>query len=172
MQCLTHNESAAWCIENGYPALDSDHSGRPLPSVAGKFREIELAYPVGSGKKVFVANEVIRWFTREDRALLVWITDWGVWPGCEHMPLFTRFREVFGEFRPMIEAPAHLLASQEFKDAASLLIMASIFTWDCHIFSATYGPVFFCSHDEWNGFLIPPNYDSMPLRQTFSKILK
>jgi hypothetical protein len=35
------------------------------------------------------------------------------------MPLFTRFREAFGEKRPLIEAPGHLLTPGEADDAVS-----------------------------------------------------
>jgi hypothetical protein len=144
MRCLSHTESAAWCVKHRYPIIDANHYGRPAPVVRKQFEEIQLVYPANSGKMVFLASEVIRWFSVNGNAeLLLWIDDWGVFPGCEHIPLFMRFRQALGESRALIEAPGHLLEVDELDDAVSVLAIALLFGWDCHVFSATHGPVFF-----------------------------
>jgi hypothetical protein len=80
--------------------------------------------------------------------MLLWLSDWAVWPNSQHMPLFTRFRDAFDESRPLIETPGHLFQANEIDDAVSVLAIAMLFVWDCHVFPAD-GPVFVTSHDEW-----------------------
>jgi hypothetical protein len=47
------------------------------------------------------------------------------------MPLFTRFREAFGEKRPLIETPGHLLTPEEADDAISIIAVSLLFLWSC-----------------------------------------
>jgi hypothetical protein len=84
------------------------------------------------------------------------------------MPLFTRFREAFGEKRPLIEAPGHLVSHEQLDDAVSILATGLLFFRDCHVFSSKPSPVFHCSHDEWNGFFIPPGYDAGEVKHAFA----
>jgi hypothetical protein len=46
-----------------------------------------------------------------------------------------------------------------------------LFRWDCHVFSAAPGPVFFCCRDEWNGFFVPPGGSATEVAAVFSKWL-
>jgi hypothetical protein len=68
------------------------------------------------------------------------------------MPLFTRFREAFGERRPLIEAPGHLLTPEEADDAISIISLSLSFIWDCHVLSASGRDAVFTSHDEFGWF--------------------
>jgi hypothetical protein len=164
---LSHNESAAWCRKHVYPVNEGNCYGHALPQVRDNFDLLELLYPDDSGKKIALARHVMRWFQHRGE-LLLWIDEWGVWPSCEHMPLFVRYRQAFGEARPLIEAPGHLVEEDEFDDGLSVLAVAVLFIWDCHVLSAQRGPVFFCSHDEWTGFFIPRGYDTERISQYFS----
>jgi hypothetical protein len=42
--------------------------------------------------------------------------------------------------------------SSEIDDAVSVLAVAMLFIWDCHVFPKD-GPVFVTSHDDWNAFV-------------------
>ena len=154
VRCLTHQECERWCLERGYPVSRSPHSGRPEPDVRRRFKRIDLAYPADSGRKVTLARNVLTCLQKRDEVLL-WMDDWAVWPSSQHMPLFTRFREALGERRRLIEAPGHALLVHEFDDALSVLAVALLFIWDCHVFSGVGRPVFFCSHDETASLLVP-----------------
>lgn len=68
------------------------------------------------------------------------------------MPLFTRFREAFGEKRPLIEAPGHLLTSEEADDAISIMSVSLLFMWNCHVLSGSGRDATFTSHDEFGWF--------------------
>ena len=154
MKCLTYEESAKWCREHGYPVVDVGKFGRPAPNVRDQFHYVPLVYPKESGPKIELAISMIESMA-ESQELLLWIDDWSVWPGYHHMPLFARFREAFGERRPLIEAPGHLVSKQHFDDAVSVLAVSLLSLWDCHVFTGNGRRVFFCSHDEWNGLFLP-----------------
>ena len=68
------------------------------------------------------------------------------------MPLFTRFREAFGERRALIDAPGHLLPSEEADDAISIISVSLLFMWNCHVLSGSGRDVVFTSHDEFGWF--------------------
>jgi len=168
MRGLTYEECARWCSAHGYPVTEG--RGSPAPAARKSYRRIDLAYPADSGRKVELARAVVRWMVASGD-LLIWIADWAVWPSSQHMPLFTRFREAFGEDRPLIEAPGHLINKEQADDATSILAVALLFVWDCHVFTATRGPVFFCSHDEVCSFLVPSDADIRLVSDTFESWL-
>lgn len=170
MRCLSYQECADWCRSHGYPVLEADAHGRPSPAVRKSYRRIELAYPDDSGSKVDLARAVVRWMVASGD-LMLWVADWAVWPSSQHMPLFTRFREAFGEDRPLIEAPGHLVNREQADDATSILAVALLFVWDCHVFSETQGPVFFCSHDEVCSFLVPSEANVREVSDAFEQWL-
>jgi hypothetical protein len=68
------------------------------------------------------------------------------------MPLFSRFRQAFGEYRPLIEAPGHLVTPDEIEDGFSILTVSVLFAWDCHVLTASGRDVVFVSHDEHGWF--------------------
>lgn len=157
MRCLTFSQCADWCRSNGYPVVDADYYGHPAPQVLETATRIPIQYPEDSGRKVLLAREVIGQFAAGE--MLLWLGDWAAWPNSQHMPLFTRLREAFGEHRPLIEAPGHLFQASEIDDAVSVLAVAMLFLWDCHVFPKN-GPVFVTSHDEWNAFVALKDADA------------
>jgi hypothetical protein len=65
------------------------------------------------------------------------------------MPLFDRFRQAFGERRPLIEAPGHVIRASERDDAVSILVLSVLYLWNCHVLSAAGDQALFVSHDEY-----------------------
>lgn len=168
MRCLTYSECSDWCRAHGYPVMDADHYGNPAPRVLEAGARIAVQYPDDSGQKVLLAREVIGQLANAGEMLL-WLDNWAVWPNSQHMPLFTRFREALGESRPVIEAPGHLIQAAALDDAVSVLAVAMLFFWDCHVFPAS-GPVFVTSHDEWNAFVTLENLQ-IEITSTFARWL-
>jgi hypothetical protein len=80
---------------------------------------------------------------------LLLVDDWAVWPSSQHMPLFTRFREVLGERRTLIESPGHLVADSDADDAVSIIATSLLFIWDCYGISSSGRDAFYISHDEF-----------------------
>jgi hypothetical protein len=167
MRCLTDDECAAWCREHGYPVTANGAYGRPAPLVDEHFNLVRLALPDDAGRRVSLARDVIRRVSQRDD-LLLWIDQWDIWPSSQHPPLFTRFRQAFGETRPLIAAPGHHFEQGQFDDGLSVLIFAMLFSWDCHVLSASRGPVFFTCHDEWSAFFVPPEQEAAPILASFS----
>jgi hypothetical protein len=153
MRFLTYAESANWCSRRGYPTRQREgYIVGPEPDIqAHKFPRVEFALPRDSGRKVWLAR-FIYGLVDPSPELLIWLGDWGVWPSGQHMPLFSSLRQAFGEHRPLIEAPGHLVASDEIEDGVSILTTSLLFLWDCHVLTASGRDVVFVSHDEFGWF--------------------
>ena len=87
------------------------------------------------------------------------------------MPLFTRFREAFGEKRPLIEAPGHLLTPEEADDAISIISVSLLFMWNCHVLSES-GHAVFTSHDEFGWFATRDLAVAATVREKISAVIR
>lgn len=169
MRCVTVSESQEWLREHGYPLPEQMAAHRVSSWFRKAFHQIPLAFPQDSGRKVRLATEVIDWaIAQADGEVLLLIEEWGVWPSSEHMSLFTRFREALGEPRLLIDAPGHVVSAADRDDAVSVLAVALLFFWDCHVFAAGMRPVFSCSHDEWCAFFTAPEQDRSAVTSAFA----
>jgi hypothetical protein len=124
----------------------------PEPNIEPpEFQRVEFPLPKDSGRKVWLAR-FLYGLVDPSPELLMWLGDWAVWPSNQHMPLFSRFRQAFGENRPLIDAPGHLVTREEADDAISILAVSMLFYWDCHVLTASGRDVLFVSHDEFGWF--------------------
>src|SRR3954471_24655467 len=99
MRVITRPEWQEWCVKRQVPLRDV---GWIRPDIsAPHYHVAELPYPQDSGKKVYLARRLFSFVATEDEALVL-VDDWDVWGPCQHLPLFTRFREAVGERRPLI----------------------------------------------------------------------
>jgi len=55
----------------------------------------------------------------------------------------------FGERRPLIEAPGHIVTPTDADDAISIVAISLLFIWDCYGISSTGRDAFYISHDEY-----------------------
>ena len=150
MRFLTHPECVAWCEAHGFPlrALPGGH----LPESQPNGLELTPYYPpADSGQKVGLAT-LLWWLLEPQSDVLLWLGAWDVWPSSGHMPLFERLRQAFGESRPVDEAPGLLVSPSEADDGISVLLLALLFVWDCHVVSGTGTDAVFVSHDEYGWF--------------------
>lgn len=146
MRFLTPAQWQIWCTERKVPLRDL---GWVRPDiVADDFDTIDLPCPADSGAKVSLARQLFSLVGSEAETLLL-VDDWAVWPSSQHLPLFTRFREAFGERRPLIEAPGHLVTADEVDDAVSIVATSLLFFWDCYGISSSGRDAFRISHDEF-----------------------
>ena len=122
---------------------------------------VRLAYSPDSGKKIALAKAVMAW-ALETGPALIHVTEWGVWPSSEHMPLYATLRRALGDDRTLISAPGHLVSPDEREDGTSVLALALLFFWDVYVQPTAGGPVFFASHDEYAGFYLPLGTDAVP----------
>jgi len=153
MKVLTYHECDEWCTTRAFPTRRFDgYIAGPTPDLeSGPFHFVRFESPKDAGQRVFVGNLL---FSLVDPSpeILLWLGDWAVWPSSQHMPLFTRFRQGLGEDRPLIEAPGHLITPDEGDDAISILVIALLFSWNCHLLTASGRDAVFVSHDEWGWF--------------------
>ncbi|SNT25336.1 hypothetical protein SAMN05421770_106103 [Granulicella rosea] len=84
--------------------------------------------------------------------VLLWITEWGIWPSSENWRLYYKLRESYGDRQLLEDAPGHLFLEHETEDFASFLQLAIQNGWGGHIQPvAPYVTAFF-SHDEYMDF--------------------
>ena len=153
MKVLSYREAADWCVTRGYATRQLDgHIVGPDPDLQdGTFDLARFDSPRHAGELVSVAQRLLS-FIELSPEFLLWFGDWAVWPSSQHMPLFTTFRKGLGEGRPLIEAPAHLLLPEESEHAISMITVALLFSWDCHLLSASGRDAAHISHDDWGYF--------------------
>ncbi|MBK9516172.1 MAG: hypothetical protein IPO09_02240 [Anaeromyxobacter sp.] len=140
MKALTRDEAVAWCAKHDV-LVDERH--RPVMTASAIDEKIEN----DAGRRVAMVRQHFRDFGAPGE-LLVWFTDWSVWPSGELPHLFQRLRLSYGEHRPLIETPAQVFAADEVEDALSFVALGVLFLWDCFVLSASQGPLAFYSHDE------------------------
>jgi hypothetical protein len=94
--------------------------------------------------------------------VLLWITEWGIWPSSENWQIYYRLRQSYGDHRELHDAPGHLFLNFEKDDLASFLQIAMLNGWGGYVlFEADYLNAFF-SHDEYIDFF-PVNEGQMSL---------
>lgn len=84
-------------------------------------------------------------------ACLLWVTDRGVWSS-EHLHLYYRLRQSYGDQRLLDEAPAHLFLDYEAADLVSFLAVGILCGWDMHLIPFVGYARAFVSHDEYVQF--------------------
>ena len=125
---------------NGRPRMEdrADSVNTPF-SGATCAKLLSLARTVASNLETF------------DQCLL-WVTLWGVWDSSENWHLFDRFRETYGERRPIWDAPGHLFQKHEGADLTTFIQLGLSFGWDFYVVRAPSGNAAFFSHDEYLKF--------------------
>ena len=131
-----------------------------------------FAIPDQPAGRVLLAKAVLAPFLNSDAEILLWIGDWGIWPSGEHLPLFLRLHEALGEKRPLMEACGHLTSRAEAEDATSVLVLAVMFLWDCHILSGDGKRQAFFSHDEFGKFSSDSESEVREVETWASRLLK
>jgi len=166
MKFLTEPECERWCSERGRVPPRRLRE-RPLP---GQVVSHHFAIPNDAHGRVALCR--ILWnlsgeSLRGER--LLWINGWSVWPSGEHMPLFTRWRAAFGENRTLMEACGNVVQPGEDADGLSILVVASLFLWDCWMYAET-GAVAMISHDEFGFVLEPRDHGESTVRAQLNKL--
>jgi len=156
MRVLTYFECAEWCAKRGFPTRQYEgcHASPDFDTAAieaGPFHLLRFDVQKDVDQLVSEARQLYSLMGPEPEVLL-WFGDWGVWSYSQHMPLLTRFRKGLAEDRPLIEAPGHLLAADDADDAISMVVMALLFSWNCHLLAASGRDAVTVSHDDWGWF--------------------
>lgn len=141
LRFCTAQECEAWLTER--------HRQKPdlMPGV-----HIErIEYPAEPYRMFFVAHWVATTLMHR-RPVLLFITEWGVWPSSENWHLYYKLRQTYGDNRLLNDTPGHLFLEHEAEDLASFLQLSMLNGWGGYLLSeANYVNAFF-SHDEYIDF--------------------
>jgi hypothetical protein len=166
MRICTYHECADWCAAHGYPTRHVEgYLVGPEPDLTEPgFSLAMFSIPEDAGRRVTLVKNLIA-LIEDDAELLLQVGDWAVWPSGQHMPLFDRFRQAFGEHRPLIVAPGHVVPAGEREDAVSILVLSVLYLWNCHVLSAHGDQALFVSHDEYGWFAVRDDRSARPANQ-------
>jgi hypothetical protein len=150
MRFLTYSECAEWCSDRSFPTRPLEgYIDGPHPDVNRRTSTLwNLDRPRIPDKRSGWHDFSIHCCGR----LRSCSSGLATGPSSQHMPLFARFREAFGEKRPLIDVPGHLVTSEEADDAISIMSVSLLFTWNCHVLSGSGRDAVFTSHDEFGWF--------------------
>jgi hypothetical protein len=109
---------------------------------------VSYLLPRDTGKKTSIAR-VLTGCVDATEPGLFWITGWSVFPTCQNMSLFDRYRQSLGESRPIHAAPGHVFGESDLWDVECLLDLVLYFYWDATLFECAGSIVVRISHDEW-----------------------
>ncbi|HEX5064632.1 MAG TPA: hypothetical protein VFY49_00825 [Myxococcota bacterium] len=144
MQFLTRDGCAKWCVTAGLD-LDPDHGSPNEPSGPSAHFDI----PSDAGRRVALARLLWESIAAPAPQVLLWVTEFGVWPSGEHRSLAESARRAWGAPGLLAEYPGHLVRGGEHEDGISLLVLALVFLWDCWLLlPSSKGSALFVSHDE------------------------
>ena len=144
MQFLTREASAEWCAANGFGVEPSGGNPQQPPGFAEKF-EISL----DAGRRIALARLLWESVAASAPHVLLWVTEFGVWPSSEHRPLAESARSSWGAPGPLASYPGQVVALGEHDDGISALVLALLFLWDCWLLPADGSRAALVSHDEF-----------------------
>jgi len=125
-------------------------------------------YPSEPHKLFSLAHWIAATLTYRQPTLL-WITEWGVWPGSENWHLYYKMRQAYGDLRLLAEAPGHRFLEHKTEDLATFVQMAMLNGWGGYILTeANYVNAFF-SHDEYIDFFAEQETNLSLVVEEFAK---
>ncbi len=103
-----------------------------------------------SGHKTAIARCLAaHLLSREGQKCVVLVTEWGIWPSSECMPLSDRYRASLGCDAPIIDQPGHCFETADQDLLFALLSMILYFIWGCECVSTDANWAVRISHDEF-----------------------
>lgn len=129
MKIISEVRCQAWLSELFRESFDWDVAERTYSY------SVTYAIPSDSGRKTALARALSAAIDCAGEGLL-WITEWGVFPSSENMPLFLGYRHSLGGDRSVSAAPGHLFTAQDLQAVECLLGLALYFFWDASVFAS------------------------------------
>lgn len=124
---------------------------RVKPDAASGLAMLHVHYPPQPYRIYGLASWIASSITYR-MPVLLWVTEWDIWPGSENGHLYYKLRQSYGDLRLLQEAPGHLFLGHEPEDLASFLQISILNGWGGYILpQAPYVSAFF-SHDEYINF--------------------
>jgi hypothetical protein len=152
MRFYSSEECSTWLAQFSRAKPDEDKG----------LEKVGFSYP----KEPYGIFVTAHWFAHSfmyRSPVLLWITEWGIWPPSENWHLYYKLRQAAGDFQLLHEAPGHLFLEHEIEDLASFVQVAMLNGWGGYILTqADYVNAFF-SHDEYIDFFarFPENLEEV-----------
>jgi hypothetical protein len=159
MKVLTKTEAMDWLQRAG---VECDANG-DLAFRNGKNRVIAVPLPDKAYRLPYLANLLLTG-TYDSLFVesLLWFTDWGAAGDVSNRVGFKLLQSMHADLRPLVEAPARLLAPNEQIEAQSLLTLAILMGWDAYFIPIRGNYFVFNSNDEFTD--VVSNDDETHLR--------
>jgi len=139
MRCYTKEQCEQWLESRGRKKPDEETGLAKTSEKLEDLRAFTLAQWI-SGNLTYRSS------------VLLWITEWGIWPSSENWHLYYTLREINQDKRLLNEAPGHLFLPHEMEEFATVLQLSILNGWGGYILTdANYVNAFF-SHDEFIDF--------------------
>jgi hypothetical protein len=112
---------------------------------------VRIKYPSQPHQVFFVAHQIASLLTYR-LPVLLFVTEWGIWPSSENWHLYYKLRQSYSDNRLLQDAPGHLFLEHEMEDLTSFLQLSMLNGWGGFVLTeANYVNAFF-SHDEYIDF--------------------
>src|SRR5690348_82007 len=114
--------------------------------------EVETLWYPKKSIPVFALSHWIATALTNRQPVLLWITEWGIWPSSENWHLYYKLRQSYGDHGLLHEAPGHLFLEHESEDLASFLQLSILNGWGGYFLPSRNDVRAFFSHDEYIDF--------------------
>jgi hypothetical protein len=141
-------------------------SKRSLPDEMPELRQETFPYPSEPHRIFYIAH----WLARNISCrmpVLLWITEWGIWPSTENWHLYRKLRQSYSNRQLLHEAPGHLFLEDETEDLASFLQLSMLNGWGGYLLAESNQVNAFFSHDEFITYYAACEKELDALRQVF-----
>jgi hypothetical protein len=126
---------------------------------------IRIQYPSKPHEVFFVAHRIASLVTYR-LPVLLFVTEWGIWPSSENWHLYYKLRQSYSDNRLLQDAPGHLFLEHEMEDLTSFLQLSMLNGWGGYVLTeANYVNAFF-SHDEYIDFFAENSAALAEIRET------
>jgi hypothetical protein len=124
---------------------------RQKPVLVKDIHVERIEYPSKPYQVFFIAHWVAAALMYR-RPVLLFVTEWDIWPSSENWHLYYKLRQTYGDNRLLHDSPGHLFLEHETEDLASFLQLSMLNGWGGYVLTeANYVNAFF-SHDEYIDF--------------------
>ncbi len=115
---------------------------QPFPHI------VTLGFSGALDRSFALAQRIVAWYGPFER-LVLWVTEWGIWPSSENLHLYYTVRRASGDARELAEAPGHVFLKHEQAEAETCLDLVIRFGWGGFLFGDPQSTAMTLSHDEW-----------------------
>jgi hypothetical protein len=155
MRFLTNEQSEAWIAGRGMALPERK------PSQA--FHRVQI----DDWHSLALAQWIAEVLTRRDEVLL-WVTEWKIWPSQENWHLYYALRQLAGDRGLLPEAPGHLFLAYEMEELKTILQVSLMNGWGGYFLAARGNITAFFSHDGFVDFFADTSEELSALRKRFA----